>query len=361
MLSVLQEAIRSEWSRFGLPRPPRQITFLQSGALTESMNRIVAYLFVDGAHRPTLLAKAYRNPADAALLREEFARMRTVYARMRDCPVPLMPRPLALLAIGADLVLVEECLAGRRPDQILREVRAELRPSLCRHYGDLVFDWLARFQRATAGRGEAGLVPVAEALGCVLDRVERLVSLREPERQVLDRLRESLPGRFGSRRIRLVAQHGDLSLSNMLAIDWTFTERAVLPFWDLFYVMRSLHLLADPEAGEERWARAFLDPGRDDPPMQRALDHVRALFPEFDVRPDDFASIFRYFVVRRLARECEVYGRHDQRDHRWRVFFNRTLVEPPGGPPEAGWPASGPSSSTLTARSAGPAREDRHV
>jgi hypothetical protein len=225
-------------------------------------NKLIFFLFPEGAKRPDMVVKMTRSKAFNLRLENEHRILQELdtgaYVKHASFPKPLFfgyHNNLALLGLKA---------VEGNPFRI----RTTAAPG-CPIARDAA-DWICRLGGSSAGRYQASSLEICRVLDELLQRFSRNYALRPSENHFLS---EQIHAIRGSHFVfPLVFQHGDPGTWNIMVsrqenivfIDWEAGELKGMPLWDLFYFMRSFAIWIERNRGHrdslKNMARHFLVP-----------------------------------------------------------------------------------------------------
>ncbi|MFL5805325.1 MAG: phosphotransferase [Roseiflexaceae bacterium] len=217
--------------------------------------KVLFFLFAGAGSAPAYIVKMTREPALNRRLENEQRALTLLHEHgLGDSEV--LPRA-AFFGHHGGLAVVGETIVAGAPFRQRTDGTAECR------YLHAAVDWLTELAAATADRGAASPLQVAEGLETLLGRFSEIYQLAPAHHAFL----ADLLGRIAGSRVAfpLVFQHGDPGTWNMLAtpagraafLDWEAFERHGMPLWDLFYFMRSYGVWSSRMAGVRDSLKGF--------------------------------------------------------------------------------------------------------
>ncbi|MGH2995982.1 MAG: phosphotransferase [Gaiellaceae bacterium] len=215
--------------------------------------KVLFFLFEDGAEKPEHIVKITRDPALNSRLEKEWRALTLLQEERLGAS---LPRP-AFSGRHAGLAVVGETAIDGVP---FRE-RTRATPDC--PYAQAAADWLVELGASTAHPPAGGAPAVAAALEGLLGEFAGIYELEEAHERFLaeqvDTLAQSGNG------LPLVFQHGDPGPWNLLVtpegkpvfLDWEAAEPEGMPLWDLFHFLRSYGLAVSRAAGTHDAVRSF--------------------------------------------------------------------------------------------------------
>ena len=295
LVATLRNMLLDQWSEFKLDQPhPRE---LHAYLKVNGPGDAVLVRLANPGGRLVAVAKAALTPQAQPRLRREFQALSLVRSRLKGNPIlASIPRPLALLELGREVILLETAVQGAPLASLLSAGEKDgLRPRDS-GYLELAFQWLVDFQQAMA------------------------------------------------REEKTPPQHGDFSLVNLLwkrqgglgVVDWEYFGDEYPPMFDLFSLLSSFSLLGRREG--ENFLLAYFRPGWF---IQTAAGLVGKCARPWGLGTGDVDEAFRLYLVKKGRRMEELYGPRHPYTHAYSEALDyggqhRPTIFPHGGEAEHG-------------------------
>jgi len=282
LVTVLKNMLLNQWSEFKLAQPrPRE---LHGSLKVNGPGDAVLIRLADPRGRLVAVAKAALMPQAQPRLRREFQALSLVRSQLERNPIlASIPRPLALLELGREVILLEAAVDGVPLRSLLPAGRENGLHPRASGYLELSLEWLADFHRAMASEGD------------------------------------TLP------------QHGDFSVVNLLwqgqgrvgVVDWEYFGDEYPPMFDLFSLLSSFARL---QQKEENFLLHFFAPGWFSQEAARLVEKYALLW---GLGKGDVAEAFRLYLEKKGRRMEVLYGQRHPYTHAYSEALDYWRQHPP--------------------------------
>lgn len=240
----LTELVTEQWPHWLGGGAPALEWVLESTARTGAQTSVILYAIDSTARRPTLVAKASRDPRFAFVVQHENERLNEALLALGPEQEETVPRPFGLIRTGRDLYLISGFAPeGRRWDSLGQATRARLTDRLTAWLADLH----ARSERPL------GTVDMRQPESIVNTYLE-VFEPSDPVRKRLEQAGESVMEEFASSSTEILV-HGDFWPGN-----WRISENGfAIIDWE------NAHWSPSPVVDELLYPLSGLTLGRDDP------------------------------------------------------------------------------------------------
>jgi Phosphotransferase enzyme family len=234
-----------------------------------SSRKVLLFLFDQDSESPAYIVKMTRDPALNPRLENERHALTLLHEKgIGDCET--LPQ-VAFFGHHSDLAIVGETVVAGQPFEQQTSATADC------PYARAAIDWLIDLGATTADTREASPFQVAEGLRSLFRRFTEIYQLAPEHHDFLSRQLACIGQSHSS--FPLVFQHGDPGTWNVLVtptgriafLDWEAAERAGMPLWDVFYLIRAYGVLASRRAGTRNMLQGFAEQFLHDTPLGMLL------------------------------------------------------------------------------------------
>ena len=268
-----------------------------------SSRKVLFFLFDQDSEALAYIVKMTRDPALNPRLENECHALTLLHEKgIGDRET--LPQ-VAFFGHHSDLAIVGEVVVAGQPFEQQTSATADC------PYARAAIDWLIDLGATTADTRAASPFHVAEGLRSLFRRFTEIYRLAPEHHDFLSRQLACIGQSHSS--FPLVFQHGDPGTWNVLVtptgriafLDWEAAERAGMPLWDVFYLMRAYGVLASRRAGTRNMLQGFAEQFLHDTPLGTLLvDSTRRSVARIGLAPALIEPLFYTCWMHRALKEA---------------------------------------------------------